>query len=356
MVDLKPYLAGEVFGELLDKEKFRNMNKLLYVLFITACYSCTNNAGTEKYQSERDNIVNVHDKLNEIKIDDVQINGYSSLYLMDNYLIVGDHKSVDKIIYIFDKNNFDYITSTGYLGQGPGEIATLGHIGVNETDRIFYVTDPGKLKIFSYNLDSVLRDPLYMPEVKMNINEKLIPNKYQYINDTLCLGVIIEPIGNADFKPSVGKWNMATGKIELMTYEHPEIEKKRIDFSASLENSIYVESYIYHDLLTICSLNGDLKYNIYGPNWDNKKSNRIHHFGEVVFCNDKIIAAYSGGANSTDEYFPTKFIVFDLTGNYIKTLNVGRMIYHFCFDKENNRIIMNLNDEMEFAYLDLDSL
>lgn len=332
------------------------MDKLLYLLFIVACCGCAGKMGTEKYQDKRDNVVDVHDRVKEIKMDDVLINGNASLYLMDNYLIVGDHKSMDKVVYLFDKRSFEHVAATGYLGQGPGEIANLGHIGIDEVHRKFYVTDHGKQKVFSYSLDSVLADPFYLPEVKMDINENRFPADYEYINDTLCFGRIIEPIGNSNFKPSVGKWNMSTGEITLMKYEHPEIEKKRIMYAVSMEEGIYVEVYKYHDLITICSLDGELKYNVYGPNWDNKKSNRIHYFSNVEFCEDKIIAAYSGGDNFTDEYFPTMFIVFDTTGNYIKTLDVGRMIYNFCYDKENNRIIMKLNDEMELGYLDLNGL
>lgn len=51
----------------------------------------------------------------------------------------------------------------------------------------------------------------------------------------------------------------------------------------------------------------------------------------------------------------THLLVYDLDGNYIKTLNVGYNMNAFCYDPEYNRIIMSLNDEkLQFAYLDLD--
>lgn len=332
------------------------MNKLLYLLLITTYCSCTHNSETEKYHHERDNVVNVYDEVKEIKIDDVQINGNSGLYIMDNYLIISDYKSLDKIVHLFDKKTYKYAASTGNLGEGPGEIVTLGHIGTDTKNRKFYMTDHGKQKIFSYSLDSIFANPSYTPEVKMTLSEKQFPDRYKYINDTLCIGRIMEPIGSSNFKLSIGKWNMSTGGIKIMKYEHPEIEKKRMSFASSMEKGVYVEVYDYHDLITICDIDGNLKYNIYGPNWDSKESNRIHYFGDVELCNDKIITAYSGGDNFTDEYYPTKFIVFDMAGTYIKTLDVGRMINHFCYDKENNRIVMSLNDEIEFGYLELNDL
>lgn len=332
------------------------MNKLLYLLFITTYCSCIHNSETEKYQNERENVVNVQNEVKEIKIDDVLINGNPSVCIVNNYLIIGDYKSSDKIVHLFDKKTYKYITSTGNLGEGPGEIVSLGYIGADEKNHKFYVTDNGKQKIFSYSLDSVMTNPSYIPEVKTTMNERQFPDRYIYINDTLCIGRIIEPIGNADFRTSLGKWNISTGEIKLMKYNHPEIDKKRINFASSMEKGVYVEVYDYHDLITICGIDGDLKYNIYGPNWDSEKSNQIHYYGDVEFCNDKIIAAYSGGDNFSDEYYPTKFIVFDMAGTYIKTLDVKRMIHHFCYDKESNRIIMSLNDEIEFGYLSLDGL
>ncbi len=56
-------------------------------------------------------------------------------------------------------------------GQGPEEIANIGHIGINETNRRFFVSNHGKQKIFSYELDSVLSNPSYTPVVKQQLNE-----------------------------------------------------------------------------------------------------------------------------------------------------------------------------------------
>lgn len=342
------------------------MNRLSYALFvIIACLGCTNKSGTEKYQKNRDRIADVRDRVKEIEIENPVIGSNASLFLMDQYLIIVDYKSQDKLIHIFDKNTFNHITSIADRGQGPGEIANIGHIGVDEANRMFYVSDHGKQCIFKYNLDSVFMNPLYIPEVKMKMDQNQFPGRYQYINDTLCIGLIIEPIGSSDFKPTMAKWNMRTKEIKLMKYEHPEIEKKRVCVTASVENGIYVECYYFHDLMTICNLNGDgsLKYNIYGKNWSNQKTNKVRYYESVAFCGDKIVALYSGqdtfSKNEKGEITsntPTKFIVFDLNGDYIQTLETGFQITNFCYDATNNRIIMNMDDEIQFAYLDVDEL
>lgn len=176
------------------------------------------------------------------------------------------------------------------------------------------------------------------------------------MNDTLCIAKIIEPIGNNDYKPSVARWNMATGEINPMPYEYPDLKKVRFIYAASAEHQLYVQCYTQYDLMTICDFNGNLKCNIYGPKWVNEKTQTQHYSLGVEFCGDKILALYSGGDHRTDAYYPTKFLVFDLNGNYLKTLETGYMITDFCYDKENNRLIINLNDEIQFAYLDLEGI
>ena len=48
--------------------------------------------------------------------------------------------------------------------------------------------------------------------------------------------------------------------------------------------------------------------------------------------------------------------MFGLNGDYLKTLDVGFQIVSFCYDKDCDRIIMNLDDEIQFGYLDLDKI
>jgi hypothetical protein len=341
------------------------MKKLVYVLFIAVSWSCSRDAGTEKYLGKLDNIINVHDKVKEIVTEDILLSNLIRPYIIDEYLIIEDYKSPDEILHLFNKNNFAYVTSAIYMGQGPGEIANVGHIGVDEARRMLYINDYGKYCIFSYPLDSILTNPRgYVPDVKLKTDEKQFPAMYQYIHDTLCIGKIIEPVGYSDFKEAVGKWNMLTGEIELMPYKHPEIKRKRITFAVSPEHGIYVECYLYHDLMTICTLDGELKYNIYGRKWDNKTTNQVAFYQNVIFCGDKIVASsLSGGDNfvtdKTGEVrgtYPTQFLVFDLEGNYLQTLDIGYMIYSFCYDKANNRLILTLNDDPQVAYLDLDEV
>jgi hypothetical protein len=336
------------------------MNRILYFLFIVGCCSCTGSNETEKYQGTRNNIIQVRDKVEEIKIEEPLISSSTSLYLMDDYLIIQDLRGLDKLIHLFDKNNFTYISSIAQRGQGPNEIANMGFISIDEAKRTFYVADHGKQKIFSYDLDSVVsHSSSYMPGVRMEIDEFLFPDYFQIINDSISICRIIHRTGSGNFKPTVGIMNMNTGEITLMKYEHPKItEIKRSSVAASITNGIYVEYYHNHDLMTICNLNGDLVYNVYGPDWsDDSGRGDNYYYSHVVFCGDKIYAKYLGERllrENGQVNRATQLLVFDLQGNYINTLDTGLGIRSFCYDKENNRLLLSLNDDIQFGYLPLD--
>lgn len=165
------------------------MRTLLYLSFFIICLSCTQNSTTEKHISSMDNIVDVKHNVKEISTGEIMINRYPRIYLMDNYLIIQDYKAYDNLIYIFDKNTFKFLASTGQKGEGPSEIANMGDIGIDEVRRKFYVTDHGKQKIFSFDLDSVLADPTYIPYVKIMASSRLAINSCVFF--TICILSVI---------------------------------------------------------------------------------------------------------------------------------------------------------------------
>ncbi|MDR2916481.1 MAG: 6-bladed beta-propeller [Tannerella sp.] len=331
----------------------------LLILVICCCPGCKNSSDTERYQNKRNNILFVKEYIKEIEIEDVLIGQFARLYTINNYLLISDGRSIDKLIHIFNKNNYNYVTSIIDRGQGANEIASIGFIGINEANNKIYVTDYGKQTIFDLCMDSVITNPRYIPQIKMTLNERQFPDNYQYINDTLLIGRIVEPTGNSGYNHTVAKIKTNTGEIKLMKYKHPKIEKKRICFAASTEHNAYVECYHYHDLMTFYDLDGNFKYNIYGKKWDNKTTNKFGYYEKVLFCNDKIIVSYGNGKDrfsNSENGYPTQLLIFSIDGTYIQTLETEYSILDFCYDKDNNRIIMSLDENIQFAYLSLDKI
>jgi hypothetical protein len=335
------------------------MIKKLCILIIAICWSCSNRSGTEKHWDRNDPVILVKEKIKEIDFREVFIGRYARLYPMNDYLLVADAGSTDKLIHIFDKKSFCYIAGVADRGQGPGDIANIGFIGVNEPDNTFYVSDHGKQKMFAYRLDSVLAAPAYMPEVKMTMNEKQFPDNYQFINDTLLMGVTIVPAGNSGFDHVTAEINLNTGEIKPLLNKHPEVERKRICFAASPEHDIYVECYHYHDLMVIYDSDGNLKQNVYGRKWNDKTTNRFGFYEKVVFCKDKIVASYADGKDrysGAENGYPTQFLVFNTGGDCLRTLETGFSLLDFCYDADNHRLILHVDDEIQFACLDLAGL
>ena len=331
--------------------------KNICLLLLTSLLSCCkSNSITEKYLNARDNIINIHDRVIEIPMEDTPISSYANLYSMGNYIIINDHKSAKALIYILDKTNFKCVANVTALGQGPNEIANMGEIILNEKDGKFYVFDHGKQKLLSYDLDSLINSPsTYTFLTKAKFNERYYPDRCLYINDTTTISAITQVYENNSYNELGGIWNMKSGEIKI-GYENPLIIKKRFAFDASKEAGIYVRCYYHHDLMTICNLDGSLKYNVYGPNWNDEITYTCHYFMDTRIGKDKIFALYSGNDYRSRERYPSQIIIYDCNGNYLKTLETGYHILHFCYDKENHRLILYTYDEMQFGYLDLEGI
>lgn len=327
---------------------------LWFLILLSGCNSDTE--CTEKYQSRRNEVIRVKDHVKEIQMDEVLISNAAFLNVLDSCLIIADARSVDTLVHVFNKNDFRHLVSFGIFGEGPEEISNLGFPVIDKGKHHIHVPDWGKYKIFVYPLDSVLHCSSDFSPHKISIDSRQFPDLYVPVDDTLCIARVIAKVKGSPFQQSLAYWNIRTGEILKVLYSHPEIERKRASFAVSKEKDLIVEAYNHHDLLTICDFSGNLKYNVYGPHWDNRTSNRMYYYGDVCIYKDYILAEYSGRENFSDDWWPDSFLVFDLDGNYIKTLKVGYAIEDFCVDEENNRIIMCLWNGYQFAYLDLDGL
>ena len=56
-----------------------------------------------------------------------------------------------------------------------------------------------KIKIFSFDIDSAIADPAYLPIEKMKMGEDVFPDRYVYINDTLSIAITIHRLSSHDF-------------------------------------------------------------------------------------------------------------------------------------------------------------
>lgn len=342
------------------------MKNIFYIicfpLLLTAGCKTAGDDKPEKFQKQRNNIVDVSDKITDINPE--ILFGNSVLYIIDDILIVNEvSPKGEKGIHLFDKNNFKYIKSIGFIGRGPGEIAGLGGIGIDRKNRILWVQDHGNRVMWKFPLDCVLKNDNFKPVIKQELNYDSFIERFGFLNDSIVLGVAVQILPDYSFVKAMSKLNLNNNAIEKYGYVHPGAAGKNSSsvFAMSVENNIYVNCYYYNDLITICDLNGNLKYNVYGPEGMNNKDNKKNYYFGVDFIGSDIIASYIGDVGIvTDENgpkgnTPSEFIVFDKNGNYKKTIETGSKFTYFCVDEENKRIITYFNNRIEaLGYFNID--
>ena len=337
---------------------------LLHLIsFLVLTCSCQENSPTEKWQRNRNDILNVQNRIVGIPMEEVLIGSTAKLCLLDSILIIGDGRGYDKLIHLFNKNTFKHLASTATLGQGQNEITRLGQICPNEKEREFYVFDSGKQRLHSFNIDSLLNDSNYVFTNKAKLHGKIYPSFCHYITDTFSIVKLLDFSKGKGASEICGSWNMTTGEF-VAGYKHPIAQKGSLrtaayEFTGSKEDSIYVMCSRFHDLMTICNIDGTLRCNVYGPNWneDMPKTRKYHYNMDVEIGGNKIFALYSGKElRPPKEGYPTKILIFDTNGNYLKTLETGYQILKLCYDDEHHRLILFTYNEMQFGYLDLEGI
>jgi len=344
----------------------KNIFSCVFTLLIfSALTSCDkSDPNKEKYQSDRDNVIDVMSHIVDIETEIVI--GRPWLYIFEDYLIVCDTQNPAKGIHLFDKTTYQHLATTGARGYGPGEISRYGHFGFDKANRLFYVADHGKQAVFRFEVDLVLKDPNYLPTKAFNLDKELFPTTFDLVDPNTLIGSAIEVVSNSSYNNTVVSYNMASDELKEIGESHPKVDPFKLTtyFALSEEEGIYIQGYASHDLLSVSNLEGELLYNIYGPQWEKKRTKNDYYYVSKIM-GDKIIAAFLGepavifnDKQRPRSVLPTKFLVFNAKdGTYEKTIDTESDIFYFCVDEENQRIITYYNDRVNpLGYIDLDDI
>ncbi|MGE0077539.1 MAG: hypothetical protein AB7S48_06740 [Bacteroidales bacterium] len=320
---------------------------IFYLSSLFLFIGCTKSTKTEQYQKDRNNTADISNQITDIKTN--LMFGKSWLYIVDSFLVIEEQKPIgDKGIHLFNKNTFEYITSTGIIGKGPREVTRQGRIAVDHKNKIMWVDDHGKKVRWKFPLDSILNNNYFMPTINADIPIKFFLEEYGFMNDSIVVGKAWDIVNSSTFDNKMAKLDFTKNITTAFGYMHPNAtgEKSKFSFKLSLKDSIYINGYLTSDLMTICDLNGNLIRNIYGPDWSTPNEEWRDYFTGIDIINKHIIASFVGkdrfyyDKNSRLKYnWPTRFMVFDLNGNYEATLETGCTIIDFCVDEENGRVI-----------------
>lgn len=327
-----------------------------FILFILALFtiSCSRSNDSKNININKD-IVDIKNQIQEIDFGDALFNAFAKVQIANDILVISNPRDFPEQVHLINKNNFNYLASTAPIGQGPGEIISLGEILNNEEGTEIYVQDYARYQFFVYNIDSILNNPEYKPTLKWSMDRDIFPITLQMLEDTLSIGVIGMPVSPSEINIQTGFWNMETGKIRLLDNLYSGEEHIRYDMGASAKYNLIVEAHWYQNRIVLRSFDGTEKCRIEG----HTSKERMDYYRAPLFVNSNIYLLYRDQRRSEllkGEYAPTKIVVIDLEGNYLKTLETGYYISTWCYDEENNRIIFSFNDEIQFGYLDLDKL
>ena len=329
------------------------MKKVFFLLMAVCLMSCgaTGN-DTEKFQTQRNKVVNVHDRVQAFDPGDFLFSRVAVLTVMGDYLVIQDSRNQEKLYHLYDRNSLRFLCSTGDKGQGPSELSGPWTPMYDRQRHKFYAVDPNYKKVFSFDIDSMMQNPDYLPVVKQEFvtsdeARSLLPKFY--VNDTLTYGQVTEFYTDSRYRLVAMKWNMQTGQLWLN--EHHQGRRTYGYVAYSQWHKLVVESDGAYDLLTLLDDELNLKCYVKGPKWNEKRDN-LHHFGAVAIYGDYILALYDGTlwneANS-----PRICHVFDLEGNYVKTLDFDYNVHTISIDEEKARMYVSMDDVIQFGYLDL---
>lgn len=340
------------------------LRNVFFTLFaITAFYGCNRDESQEKYINWNSHLVNMSDSIQDIKTS--IIFGDSWLYILDNYLILCENSpSGNKGVHVFNKNTFEYITSTAIVGEGPGDVARQGRIAVNPNKHEFWLSDYAKMVMWRFPIDSVLHNSKFKPSEKFDLYSKLFIEKFGFLNDTIALGKGVGVISNNSFAMHMVKLNLRTNTTKPFGYEHPKSVgkgKSNSTFAISVNHGFYVNCYYYIDLVTICDLEGKLRCNIYGSSWNTRKNDKNVYFYGVDIYHNYVIGGYINDKGFIFDQnqrprgnLPSKLAIMDSNGNHIKTLEIGYKFKYFCVDEQNKRVIFYFDDrENPLGYINL---
>ncbi len=334
------------------------MKRSYYVLLILLLISCQDQT-IKKFNLSRAEVIDVSSTITDLETE--QLIASPLLAISGDYLFVTDlTPNFEKGIYLFDKNTLAYLGSTGILGEGPGQITRYGEVSVTPSGKEFWMPDFAKIKMFKFDIDSVLMDENYFPTVSKPFAYDFFHSRFKFISDSVAYGTGLEVLSPSTFRASLGKWNINTGEIEKFGEEHPSLIGKRTNayFDYSYKHIIMALSHINHDILTLYNADGTIKYHILGEKEFDNENRKLKFFGGVHIGDERIFTSYLGGEkvemdenNNPKFLFGSKLLVFDLDGNLSKVIETGHEIRYFVVDDGNKRVICYFLDrEVPLGY------
>lgn len=280
-------------------------------------------------------------------------------YLNDGNLYVLNSR-VSPFLSIYNPSDNSYVQH-GNIGNGPGEFIIPSLCVMKDPGKVgIYSSSMNKMDIYTLNADSLsLYKTFHFP---LWNKQRGIPKAYtrlvQY-NDSLFVGTSFMPR-----EISVELLNLKSEEVvDCVDFSLKPQEK---EYSGPYECKIavgtgyMVAAYRYIDRLEIYRLSdqkiqiktiiGDsnVQYDLYRQN---KDSEMIFHYSDIVCGKDRIYALYQGVSEGKLSDAHSKIEVYSYDGTHLRTYDLGRSIAKILVDESSDRIYaFDPNEEKDILF------
>lgn len=331
------------------------------ICMVTALFSvsCTNHRNSDRRDGEV--IEDISGKIKSFDSEKFDFHSWASLNCSGGKIFVTDGQSTDSLIGVFNASDLAFEGLIAKLGPAPEEISRSGAVQYDPATGCLSIFDYGQMAIKTFNVDSALTHKPYSPRITGRIPAGNIPDRYVRINDSIGIARLIKVPDKSSrrggYDQSLCRYNIHSGEAEEFGLTGRQEGLKTL-FAVNLPKNRIVECATNNDLISIYDIEGEKIRDIQGPRYDSESVVKgVRFFTHITTSGDNIFALYSGSDDRDTNVYGRYIHVYDLDGNYKKTLDTGTLIGHIGYDENSNRLIMICEDsDIQLACIDLDGV
>lgn len=306
----------------------------------------------DKIYDKEDKVTDVSELIKTLDTGNVLIGKSSNIYVFRDRLYIVDTRSTDKILYVYDTESGRYLGSALKPGPSPYEITEPGALGVNAVTGNALMFDYGQNRIVTFNVDSILSDSIHSIRTLRNLDMSGFPDSYIYVNDSTGYGRLIIPNGRNSYSQTLCRYDAVTGNIRKFNTSEAVGEDNRSSVAVSPDGKTIVEVCRTQDLIVVYDTEGNPVNVIKGSAYEPIADKTMSYFTGAAVTGDHILAAYSG-KKANEGFYGDRILVFDLDGNYVKTLKLGIEIRKMAYSLDTDNLYVSTPDSIQFGILPL---
>ncbi len=326
------------------------VNLILYILLYLSINSCQNSK--KETFTEFPVMYNLQGRITNL--DKPYRSG--TVYIADSLVILTNTPSNTRYIHLFSLKDFEFISSSGIIGRGPGEINNPFFAICDAERGIIWCMDQGKRRILCFPLDSIIDNENFSPSSSIPVPiEKHLIIHYKPFNNELFSFLNDDPnilVSFFDYNGNIIDTLDIIDQLEL--YEEIDYETSRnivtYMYSCHPSNKKIAIAARFSDKLVIIDYKGNILNRIHGPDFIDqtpeyaKSGLKLTYFD--IRSDSKFIYCLYNGLEKVKEIngmltstFPMSLHVFDWCGNPISQIRFEYSASSFAIDAKYNRIV-----------------